>query len=180
MWSDIVIQRGPDGSISPAVRAELAGRSDAEANAAIAWVEAHEDLVAALADDPSRDDAARASFREGQRVRELLRVRAYSLEAERTWTALPYSEQGSLLDRAERAGLGRSEEAATTAIGMILNQLVVARLIAVAAATKHGQATAGEAMVALPIRFQLEVIAETGADLRLPGEVLRILDGAPA
>ncbi len=30
-------------------------------------------------------------------------------------------------------------------------------------------------MIALPIRFQLDVIAETGGDLRVPGEVLRVL-----
>ena len=64
---------------------------------------------------------------------------------------------------------------ATAAIGMILNQLVVARLVALATATKNAEASVGEAMVALPIRFQLDVIAETGGDLRVPGEVLRIL-----
>jgi len=180
MWSDIVIERGPDGAIAPTVRADLTARSEAEVNAAVAWVEAHEDRVAALADDRSRDDEARASFREAQRVRELLRIRAYSIEAGRTWDSLPHSDQEPLLARAERAGLGPSTAAAIIAIGMILNQVVVARLVALATAAKQGEASAGEAMVALPIRFQLEVIAETAAELRLPGEVLRILDGSAA
>ena len=57
---------------------------------------------------------------------------------------------------------------------MILNQLVVARLVALATATKNAEASVGEAMIALPIRFQLDVIAETGGDLRVPGEVLRV------
>jgi hypothetical protein len=141
-------------------------------------VDAHEDLVASLASDQSRDDEARASFREAQRVRELLRIRAYSIEAERTWTGLPPSDRDALLSLVERAGLGRASERAMAAIGMILNQLVVAHLVALATATKNAEASVGEAMVALPIRFQLDVIAETGDDLRVPGEVLRILEVA--
>jgi hypothetical protein len=175
MWSDVVLERGPDGAIPDAVRAGLVARGEAEVTAAIAWVEAHEDRLAALADEPGRDDEARASFREAQRLRELLRIRAYSIEAARTWGRLPGMDREALLARADRAGLGRSEEAATTAIGMILNQLVVARLVALASATKHAEASVGEAMIALPIRLQLEVIAETGEDLRVPGEVLRLL-----
>jgi hypothetical protein len=178
MWSDVVLERGPGGEISDAARAGLMARSDAEVAAAVAWVEAHEDVVASLASDTSRDDEARASFREAQRVRELLRVRAYSIEASRTWAGLSPADQDALLVRVERAGLGRSADAAITVIGMILNQLVVARLVALATATKHAEASVGEAMVALPIRFQLDVIAETGGDLRVPGEVLRILDVA--
>ena len=73
------------------------------------------------------------------------------------------------------AGQPSTPDAASTVIGMALNQLVVARLIALATATKGTQATAGEAMLGLPIAFQLEVIRETGADLRVPGEVLRVL-----
>ncbi len=178
MWEDIAIERGPAGTISDAARADLVARSAAEVAAAIAWVEAHEHLVASLASDRSRDDEARASFREAQRVRELLRIRAYSIEAARTWAELTAVEQAALLSRAERAGLDASEKTATAAIGIILNQLVVARLVALATATKGGEATVGEAMLALPIRFQLEVIAETGGDLRVPGEVLRVLDGS--
>jgi hypothetical protein len=176
MWSDVVLERGPGGEISDAGRAGLVARSEAEVSAAVAWVEAHEDRVASLVNDRSRDDEARASFREAQRVRELLRIRAYSIEAARTWAALPPVDRDALLSLVERAGLGRSEERATAAIGMILNQLVVARLVALATATKNAEASVGEAMVALPIRFQLDVIAETGGDLRVPGEVLRILD----
>jgi hypothetical protein len=176
MWSDVVLERGPGGEISDPARAGLVARSEAEVAAAVAWVDAHEDLVASLASDRSRDDEARASFREAQRVRELLRVRAYSIEASRTWVGLGRADQDVLLGRLERAGLGRSTEAAITAIGMILNQLVVARLVALATATKSAEASVGEAMVTLPIRFQLDVIAETGGDLRVPGEVLRILD----
>jgi hypothetical protein len=52
---------------------------------------------------------------------------------------------------------------------------VVARLVALASTTKHTEVSAGEAMIALPVRFQLDVIAETGDDLRVPGEVLRVL-----
>ncbi len=178
MWSDVVLERGPGGEISDAARAGLMARSEAEVAAAVAWVEAHEDLVASLADDRSRDDEARASFREAQRVRELLRIRGYSIEAARTWSGLPSADREALLSLVERAGLGRSEERATAAIGMILNQLVVARLVALATATKNAEASVGEAMVALPIRFQLDVIAETGGDLRVPGEVLRVLDVA--
>lgn len=174
------LARGPDGAIPDAVRADLVGRSDAEASAAVAWVESHEDRVAALSDDPTGDDEARASFREASRVRELLRIRAYSIEAARTWAGLPAVDRDAILARTERAGLGRSEAAATTAIGMILNQLVVARLVALASATKHAEASVGEAMIGLPVRFQLEVIAETGRDLRVPGEVLRVLTAAAA
>ena len=173
MWSDVVLERGPGGEIADAARAGLMARSEAEVAAAVAWVDAHEDLVASLASDRSRDDEARASFREAQRVRELLRVRAYSIEASRTWVGLGQTDQDALLGRVERAGLDRSADAAITAIGMILNQLVVARLVALATATKNAEASVGEAMVALPIRFQLDVIAETGGDLRVPGEVLR-------
>jgi hypothetical protein len=176
MWSDVVLERGPDGAISDAARAGLMARSEAEVAAAVAWVDAHEDLVASLAGDRSRDDEARASFREAQRVRELLRVRAYSIEALRTWEGLSRTDRDALLSRVERTGLGGSADAAIIAIGMILNQLVVARLVALATATKNADASVGEAMVALPIRFQLDVIAETGGDLRVPGEVLRILD----
>ena len=77
-----LLERGPDGAISDAARAGLVARSEAEVAAAVAWVDAHEDLVASLAGDRSRDDEARASFREAQRVRELLRIRAYSIEAD--------------------------------------------------------------------------------------------------
>ena len=178
MWSDVVLERGPGGEIPVAARDDLVGRSEAEVAAAIAWVEAHENQVASLASDWSRDDEARASFREAQRVRELLRIRAYSIQASRTWTDLAPTDRDALLSRAGRAGLGTSDEVPTAAIGMILNQIVVARLVALASATKQAEATAGEAMIALPIRFQLEVIAETGRDLCVPGEVLRILDGA--
>jgi hypothetical protein len=176
MWSDVILERGPGGEVSDDVRADLMARSEAEVAAAIAWVEAHEDAVAALASDRSRDDEARASYREAQRVRELLRIRAYSLEAARTWTALVPTDRAALLSLVGRAGLTRSPDAATTVIGMILNQLVLARLVALATATKNAEASVGEAMVALPIRFQLDVLRETGADLRVPGEVLRVLD----
>ena len=175
MWSDVVLERSPDGEISDAARAGLVARSEAEVAVAVAWVDAHEDLVASFAGDRSRDDEAHASFREAQRVRELLRIRAYSIEAARTWAGLLPGDRELLLSLVERAGLGRSADAATTAIGMILNQLVVARLVALATATKNAEASVGEAMVALPIRFQLDVIAETSGDLRVPGEVLRIL-----
>ncbi len=180
MWSDIVLQRDPDGSIPEAIRGNLAGRSDAEARAAVAYVEAHEDRIAAIGGDRSRDDEARDAFREAQRVRELLRIRAYTAETARIWTTLPSPEQELLLGRAELAGLGRDRGVALAAIGTILNQLVVARLVSLATETKGAEASVGEAMIGLPIAFQLEVIRETGADLRVPGELLRTLAGAAA
>jgi hypothetical protein len=175
MWSDIVLERGADGSISDSSRAGLVGRSEAEVAAAVAWVEAHEDVVASLAGDRSRDEEARASYREAQRVRELLRIRAYSIETERTWDALDAADRDLLLGRAELAGLGRDPGIAQAAVGSVLNQLVVARLVALATETKGAAATVGEAMVALPIGFQLQVIRETGGDLRVPGELRRVL-----
>jgi hypothetical protein len=175
MWSDIVLERGPGGSISDDSRAGLVARGEAEVTAAVAWVDAHEDLVASLASDPARDDEARASFREAQRVRELLRIRAYSIETERTWLALEEADQAMLLGRAELAGHGRDPGIALAAIGTVINQLAVARLVAFATETKGAEATVGEAMVALPIAFQLQVIRETGGDLRVPGELRRIL-----
>lgn len=177
MWSDIVLERGAGGAISDASRAGLVARSDAEVAAAIAWVDAHENVVASLAGDRSRDDEARASYREAQRVRELLRIRAYSIETERTWLALDEEDQEALLGRAELAGFGRDPGVALAAIGTVLNQLVVARLVALATETKGAEASVGEAMIALPIAFQLEVIRETGADLRVPGELRRVLAG---
>ena len=81
-----------------------------------------------------------------------------------------------ILGRLAAAGVPATADAGSTVVGMTLNQLVVARLVAFATATKGSQATAGEAMLGLPIAFQLQVIAETGADLRVPGEVLRVLD----
>ena len=178
MWSDILLERGPGGSISDTSRAGLVARSEAEVAAAVAWVDAHEDVVASLASDRSRDDEARASFREAQRVRELLRIRAYSIETQRTWDALEGGDQELLLGRAELAGLGRDTGVALTAVGTVLNQLVVARLVAFATETKGAEASVGEAMIALPIAFQLQVIRETGGDLRVPGELRRILAGA--
>jgi hypothetical protein len=175
MWSDIVLERGAGGSISDSSRAGLVGRSEAEVAAAVAWVEAHEDVVASLAGDRSRDEEARASYREAQRVRELLRIRAYSIETERTWDALDAADRDLLLGRAELAGLGRDPGIAQAAVGSVLNQLVVARLVALATETKGAAATVGEAMVALPIGFQLQVIRETGGDLRVPGELRRVL-----
>jgi len=180
MWSDIVLQREPDGSIPDEIRSNLAGRSEAEARAAVAYVEAHEDRIAEIAGDRNRDDEARAAFREAQRVRELLRIRAYTSETARIWTTLPLPEQELLLGRAELAGLGRHRAIALAAVGTILNQLVVARLVALATETKGATASVGEAMVALPIAFQLEVIHETGADLRVPGELLRTLGASAA
>ncbi len=175
MWTDIVLERGAGGSISDVSRAGLVARSDAEVAAAVAYVDAHEDIVASLAGDPSRDDEARAGFREAQRVRELLRIRAYSIETERTWLALDEQDQEVLLGRAELAGFGRDPGVALAAIGTVLNQLVVARLVALATETKCAEASVGEAMIALPIAFQLDVIRETGADLRVPGELRRVL-----
>jgi len=180
MWSDIVLERGPGGSISDASRAGLVARSDAEVAAAVAWVEAHENVVASLAGDRSRDEEARASFREAQRVRELLRIRAYSIETQRTWDALGQEDQELLLGRADLAGLGRDPGVALAAIGSVLNQLVVARLVAFATETKGTEASVGEAMVALPVGFQLQVIRETGGDLRVPGELRRILASVAA
>lgn len=180
MWSDIVLERGVDGSISADSRAGLVARSDAEVAAAVAWVEAHEDVVASLANDRSRDDEARASFREAQRVRELLRIRAYSIETERTWDALDAQDRELLLGRADLAGLGRHPGIALAAIGTVLNQLVVARLVGFATETKGAEATVGEAMVALPIVFQLQAIREIGGDLRVPGELRRILASVAA
>ncbi|HYO44609.1 MAG TPA: hypothetical protein VES19_15525 [Candidatus Limnocylindrales bacterium] len=180
MWSDIVLERGPGGSISGASRAGLVARSEAEVAAAVAWVEAHEDVVASLATDHSRDEEARASLREAQRVRELLRIRAYSIETERTWDALDSEDQELLLGRAELAGFGRDPAVALAAIGSVLNQLVVARLVALATQTKGTGASVGEAMIALPIGFQLEVIRETGGDLRVPGELRRVLASVAA
>jgi hypothetical protein len=175
MWTDIALERGAGGSISDSSRAGLVGRSEAEVAAAVAWVEAHEDVVASLAGDRSRDEEARASYREAQRVRELLRIRAYSIETGRTWDALDAVDRDLLLGRAELAGLGRDPGIAQVAIGSVLNQLVVARLVALATETKGAPATVGEAMVALPIGFQLQVIRETGGDLRVPGELRRVL-----
>jgi hypothetical protein len=175
MWSEIALERGPDGGISPLTRARLMSRPEAEADAAIAYVvscEAEMELVGA---DPARLEAARELFVEGQRVRELLRVRAYSLETERVWAGLPAEDRSVILGRLSVAGQPSTPDAASTVIGMALNQLVVARLIALATSTKGSTATAGEAMLGLPIAFQLEVIRETGADLRVPGEVLRVL-----
>ena len=91
------------------------------------------------------------------------------------WAGLPAEDRRVILGRLAAAGQPSTPDAASTVIGMALNQLVVARLIALATATKGTQATAGEAMLGLPIAFQLEVIRETGADLRVPGEVLRVL-----
>jgi hypothetical protein len=175
MWLDIVLERGAGGSISNSSRAGLVGRSEAEVAAAVAWVEAHEDVVASLAGDRSRDEEARVSYREAQRVRELLRIRAYSIETERTWAELDAADRDLLLGRAELAGLGRDPGIAQAAVGSVLNQLVVARLVALATETKGAPATVGEAMVALPIGFQLQVIRETGGDLRVPGELRRVL-----
>jgi hypothetical protein len=108
-------------------------------------------------------------------VRELLRVRAYSIESERTWAGMPSPDRDAILGRLSAAGTTATTDAGSTVIGMTLNQLVVARLVALASAAKGSEATAGEAMLGLPIAFQLKVIRETGADLRIPGEVLRVL-----
>ena len=175
MWSDIALERGPDGGLSPLTRARLMSRPEAEAERAVAYVVAREAEMELHGDDPERLEAAREAFVEAQRVRELLRVRAYSLEAERVWAGLPAEDRRVILGRLAAAGQPSNPDAASTVIGMALNQLVVARLIALATSTKGSAATAGEAMLGLPISFQLEVIRETGADLRVPGEVLRVL-----
>jgi hypothetical protein len=151
-------------------------RPDAEARDAIAYVAAREAELELHVDDPATLEAAREAFVEAQRVRELLRVRAYSLETERTWAGLPADDRSVILGLLAAAGRPATAEAGSTVIGMTLNQLVVARLVAFATATKGSAATAGEAMIGLPIAFQLQVISETGADLRVPGEVLRVLD----
>jgi hypothetical protein len=175
MWSEIELERGADGGLSPLTRARLMSRPDAEAEAAIAYVVAREAEMELHGDDPARLDAAREAFAEAQRVRELLRVRTYSLETERVWAGLPAGDRAVILGRLAGAGLPATPDAGATVIGMALNQLAVARLVALATATKGTEATAGEAMLGLPIAFQLEVIRETGADLRVPGEVLRVL-----
>ncbi|HEY3334043.1 MAG TPA: hypothetical protein VGK16_02310 [Candidatus Limnocylindrales bacterium] len=175
MWSEIVLERDPDGALSAITRARLMSRPAAEAEAAVAYVAAREAELELHGENPDRLEAAREAFGEAQRVRELLRVRAYSLETERVWAGLPTEDRGLILGRLGAAGQPATPAAASTVIGMALNQLVVARLIALATATKGSQATAGEAMLGLPIAFQLEVISETGADLRVPGEVLRVL-----
>ena len=176
MWSDVILERGPGGEISDAARAGLVARSEAEVGGGrrLGRGTRGSRCLARERQEPGRRGPR--ELREAQRVRELLRIRAYSIEAARTWAALPPADREALLSLVERAGLGRSEERATAAIGMILNQLVVARLVALATATKNAEASVGEAMIALPIRFQLDVIAETGGDLRVPGEVLRVLD----
>lgn len=179
MWSEIPLERGPDGGLSPTTRARLMSRPDTEAEAAIAYVAAREAELELHGDDPSRLEAAREAFIEAQRVRELLRVRAYSLETERTWAGLPAADRAAILGRLSAAGVPAGADAGSTVVGMTLNQLVVARLVAFATSTKGSQASAGEAMLGLPIAFQLRVIAETGADLRVPGEVLRVLDLRP-
>lgn len=150
-------------------------RPDAEADAAIAYVTGREAQIELHGDDATRLELVKEAFDEAQRVRELLRVRTYSLETERVWAGLPAQDRGVILARLAGAGVPATADAGSTAIGMALNQLVVARLIALATATKGSEATAGEAMLGLPIAFQLEVIRETGADLRVPGEVLRVL-----
>ena len=175
MWSEIALERGPDGGLSATTRARLMSRPEAEADGAIAYVAAREAEMELHGGDPARLEAVREAFVEAQRVRELLRVRAYSLETERVWAGLPQEDRAVILGRLAAAGVSATPDAASTAIGMALNQLVVARLIALATATKGSAATAGEAMIGLPIGFQLEVIRETGADLRVPGEVLRVL-----
>ena len=175
MWSEIALERGPDGSLSQVTRARLMSRPEAEADVAIAYVASREAEMELLGADPDRLEAAHEAFVDAQRVRELLRVRAYSLETERVWAGRPTEDRGAILGRLAAAGQPATPDAGSTVIGMALNQLVVARLIALATATKGTQATAGEAMLGLPIAFQLEVIRETGADLRVPGEVLRVL-----
>lgn len=177
MWAEIELERGPDGTLSPRTRARLMSRPEPEADAAVAYVEAREAELElhGESEEPAQLEAAREAFVEAQRVRELLRVRAYSLETERTWAALPSADRDVLFRRLRAAGQPATPDAASTVIGMALNQLVVARLVALATATKGSEATAGEAMLGLPIAFQLEVIRETGADLRVPGEVLRVL-----
>jgi hypothetical protein len=175
MWSEIALERLPDGGLSPLTRARLMSRPAGEAEAAVAYVESREAEMELHGDDPERLEAAREAFAEAQRVRELLRVRTYSLETERVWAGLPAEDRRVILGRLAAAGQPATPDAASTVIGMALNQLVVARLIALATATKGSGATAGEAMIGLPIAFQLEVIRETGADLRVPGEVLRVL-----
>jgi hypothetical protein len=175
MWNDLALERGPDGTLSPTTRARLMSRPEQEAAAAVAYVEAREAEMDQHGDDPALLEATREAFVEAQRVRELLRVRAYSLEAERTWAGMPAEERAVILERLAAAGQPANPDTASTVIGMALNQLAVARLVALATATKGSVATAGEAMLGLPIAFQLEVIRETGADLRVPGEVLRVL-----
>jgi hypothetical protein len=175
MWSEIALERGPDGGLSPVTRARLMSRPDAEVQAAVAYVAAREAEMELHGDDPARLEAVREAFIEAQRVRELLRVRAYSLESERTWAGLPDEDRRLLLARLAGTSLPATVDAGTTLVGMTINQLVVARLIALASSAKGSDATAGEAMLGLPISFQLEVIHETGEDLRVPGEVLRVL-----
>ena len=175
MWSDIALERAADGTLSPVVRARLMSRPESEALAAVAYVEQREAEMELHGDDPALLEAVREAFVEAQRVRELLRVRAYSLETERVWAGLPGADRAVILGRLADAGVSATPDAGSTVIGQALNQLVVARLVALASAEKGSQATAGEAMLGLPIAFQLEVIRETGADLRVPGEVLRVL-----
>lgn len=175
MWSEIELQRGPDGTLSPTTRARLMSRPESEAREAIAYVKAREAEMELHGDDPSRLEAAREAFVEAQRVRELLRVRTYSLETERVWAGLPDHDRRTILERLIAANQPANADTGSMVVGMTLNQLVVARLVALATAEKGTQATAGEAMLGLPIEFQLEVIRETGADLRVPGEVVRTL-----
>ena len=104
MWSEIALERGPDGGISPVARARLMSRPEAEAEAAIAYVVSREGEMELLGADPARLEDARELFVEGQRVRELLRVRSYSLETERVWAGLPPEDRGAILGRLSAAG----------------------------------------------------------------------------
>lgn len=175
MWDDIELQRREDGSIPPSIRMRLLSKTDAECEQAVAFVLEQEIEAVLVGRDPDKKAEAQEALARLERLRELLRVRAYSVEVERVWRALQHEEQVRLIEHVDSLGAAPTEDSAKAVISLSITRMALATIVGVAERATGGRPSIGAAMAAAPITLELMSIRQAGDHHAAPGQALKIM-----
>jgi hypothetical protein len=179
MWDDIRLDRRPDGSIAPGVRAALVAKSNEEVDQAVACVLETEASAVLDARDPSKAAASGAALVALERLRELLRVREYSVQVDRVWTSLQHEERVRLIEHVDHLGAAPTEDSAKAIIALAVTRMAVTTLVGAARESVGHDVSVAEAMSGTPITMQLIAIRQAGDYHAAPGQALNLLGVKP-
>lgn len=175
MWDDIDLRRREDGSIPPVVRSQLLSKTDDEVEQAVAYILEQEMKAVFDARDPSKRDGAKAVIADLERLRELLRVRAYLVQVDRVWQALPHDERVALIDHLDRLGAPPVEDAAKSLLSMSIAQMAIGTIVGGAEQASGRKTTVEKAMTGMLVTFQLLAIRQAGDYHAAQGQALKLV-----
>jgi hypothetical protein len=175
VWEDIEFRRRDDGSIPPDVRDRLVSKTDEEANQAVAFVLEREIQAVIDGRDERKRKAAQATIADLGNLRTMLRVRAYALQVDRTWQAMPHEERVLLIGHVDRLGAPPTEDAAKEMLSQSIGRMAAATILGGAQQATGSKLTIKEAMIAAPITLHLLAIRQAGDFYAAPGQALKLL-----